>query len=33
VRALREQSSSLAEFINTIAWMTSFQELQAAINK
>jgi len=33
VRALREQSSSLAEFISTIAWMTSFQELQVAINK
>ena len=31
VRALREQSHSLADFINTIAWMTSFEELQAAI--
>ena len=31
VRALREQSDSLADFINTIAWMTSFEELQAAI--
>ncbi|MCC6568393.1 MAG: hypothetical protein IT315_04070 [Anaerolineales bacterium] len=31
VRALREQSDSLADFINTIAQMTSFQELQLAI--
>ncbi|HKY53160.1 MAG TPA: hypothetical protein VJM08_02590, partial [Anaerolineales bacterium] len=31
VRALREQSASLEEFINTIAWMTSFEELQQAI--
>jgi len=31
VRALREQSDSLADFINTIAGMTSFGELQAAI--
>jgi len=31
VRALREQSSSLEEFINTIAWMTSFEELQQAV--
>lgn len=31
VRALREQSASLAEFINHISWMTSFEELQAAI--
>ncbi len=31
VRALREQSDSLANFINTIAQMTSFAELQAAI--
>jgi hypothetical protein len=31
VRALRAQSSSLADFINTIAWMTSFQQLQQAI--
>ncbi|HXF86485.1 MAG TPA: hypothetical protein VNK49_13970 [Anaerolineales bacterium] len=28
VRALRAQSASLADFINTIAWMTSFEELQ-----
>ena len=31
VRALREQSDSLADFINTIAQMTSFEELQRAI--
>ena len=31
VRALREQSDSLADFINTISWMTSFQQLQQAI--
>lgn len=31
VRALRERSTSLADFINTIAWMTSFQQLQQAI--
>jgi hypothetical protein len=31
VRALRAQSPSLADFINTIAWMTSFQQLQQAI--
>ena len=31
VRALREQSDSLADFINTIAWMTSFEQLQKAI--
>jgi hypothetical protein len=31
VRALREQSDSLAAFINAIAGMTSFEELQAAI--
>ena len=31
VRALREQSDSLAEFVDTIAWMTSFEELQQAI--
>jgi hypothetical protein len=31
VRALREQSESLADFVNTIAWMTSFQQLQQAI--
>jgi hypothetical protein len=31
VRALREQSASLAEFINTISWMTSFEQLKQAI--
>jgi hypothetical protein len=31
VRTLRDQSDSLADFINTIAWMTSFDELQQAI--
>jgi hypothetical protein len=31
VRALRERSDSLADFVNTIAWMTSFQQLQQAI--
>jgi hypothetical protein len=33
VRALREQSASLADFVNTIAWMTSFEQLQQAIKK
>ncbi len=33
VRALRDQSTSLADFVNTIAWMTSFQQLQQAIKK
>ena len=27
----REQSDSLADFVNTIAWMTSFEQLQQAI--
>jgi hypothetical protein len=31
VRALREQSDSLAEFIDTISWMTSFDQLKQAI--
>ncbi|GAB4431578.1 MAG: hypothetical protein Kow002_19800 [Anaerolineales bacterium] len=31
VRALREQSESLAEFLNTISWMTSFAELEEAL--
>jgi hypothetical protein len=31
VRALREQSDSLADFVNTIAWMTSFEQLQEAV--
>lgn len=33
VRALRDQSDSLADFISTIAWMTSFEQLQEAINR
>jgi hypothetical protein len=33
VRALRAQSKSLADFVNTIAWMTSFQQLQQAVKK
>jgi hypothetical protein len=32
VRALREQSKSLADFLNTISWMTSFEQLQKAIH-
>ncbi len=31
VRALRAESTSLADFVNTIAWMTSFQQLQQSI--
>ncbi|HNH26666.1 MAG TPA: hypothetical protein PLR93_06570, partial [Anaerolineales bacterium] len=31
VRALREQSPSLKDFINTIAWMWSFEQLQETI--
>jgi hypothetical protein len=31
VRALRAQSDSLAEFVNRISWMTSFEELKKAI--
>ena len=31
VRALREQSASLADFVNRISWMTSFDQLLAAI--
>ena len=31
VRALREQSASFKDFITTIAWMTSFEQLQDAI--
>ena len=31
VRALREQSDSLADFVNSIAWMTSFDQLKEAI--
>lgn len=33
VRALREQSASLADFINTISWMTSFDQLLEAIHQ
>jgi len=33
VRALRAQSDSLADFINTIAWMTSFDQLKQAIKQ
>jgi hypothetical protein len=33
VRALRAESKSLAEFIDTISWMTSFKELQEAVNR
>lgn len=33
VRALRAQSDSLEDFINTIAWMKSFEELQQAIQQ
>lgn len=33
VRALRDQSDSLADFVNTIAWMISFEQLQEAISK
>jgi hypothetical protein len=31
VRTLREQSDSLADFINRIAWMTDFAQLQEAV--
>ena len=33
VRALRAQSKSLADFVNTIAWMTSFEQLQQAVKQ
>jgi hypothetical protein len=33
VRALRAQSPSLADFINRIAWMWSFEQLQKAVNR
>jgi hypothetical protein len=33
VRALREESPSLADFVNRIAWMTSFDELKKAVQK
>jgi hypothetical protein len=32
VRALRAQSDSLADFVNRISWMTSFQDLQEAVS-
>lgn len=31
VRALRQQSKSLADFLETISWMTSFTQLQQAV--
>jgi hypothetical protein len=31
VRALRAQSSSLSEFLNRISWMSSFEQLQKAV--
>jgi hypothetical protein len=31
VRALRAQSDSLSDFVNRISWMTSFEQLQTAI--
>jgi len=33
VRALRAQSKSLADFVNTIAKMTSFQQLKDAVSR
>ena len=33
VRALRSRSGSLAEFVNRIAWMTSFEQLQQAVRQ
>jgi hypothetical protein len=33
VRALREQSDSLADFVKTISWMTNFKQLQEAVNQ
>jgi hypothetical protein len=33
VRALRAQSDSLADFVNTISWMTSFEQLQKAVEQ
>ncbi len=32
VRLLRSQSASLADFLNRISWMTSFEELQKAVS-
>ena len=33
VRALRAQSKSLADFLNTISWMTSFEQLKQAVHQ
>ena len=33
VRGLRETSPSLADFLNRISWMTSFQQLMEAVNR
>jgi hypothetical protein len=33
VRALRSRSKSLADFINRIAWMTSFDQLRKAVGQ
>ena len=33
VRALREQSDSLADFVNRISWMSNFEQLQEAVNQ
>lgn len=33
VRALRQQSATLADFINRISWMTSFEQLQDAVTR
>jgi hypothetical protein len=33
VRALRAQSKSLADFVNTISWMTSFEQLKKAVHQ
>ena len=32
VRALRDQSESLADFVNTISWKTDFEQLKAAVS-
>jgi hypothetical protein len=33
VRALRQQSASLADFLNRISWMTSLADLQQVLKK
>jgi len=33
VRALRDQSNSLSQFVNTIAWMTSFDQLMETVQQ